>query len=300
MSSAPRILKPAHPAGTTRRTMRRLGEPACDLPATPERSTTAEILAEEVPIGFTYNGEPYAVMLATPCDLEDFTRGFTLTQGIVETAAEILAIDVKPGLAGIECAVRIPAPRAAAVQRDARRLPGLSGCGLCGVRTLEDAVQWPEPVASTLSIDGRALHRAIAALRARQPLFAATGATHAAAFATAHGEVSCVREDVGRHNALDKLIGALLAAEVDPHSGFIAVTSRASVEMVQKTARAGIGLLAAVSAPTALAVALADSLGLTLLGFVRDGRHTVYAHPARLDDDGLAAQRRGTEVRREH
>jgi len=306
--STPRLPKPARLAGTTRRAMRRLGELPLEAPGTSDAAAAAESLAEEVPIAFTYNGEPYAVMLATPCDLEDFARGFALTQGIVDTADEIEAIEIKPGLAGIECAARIPAARAAALAPDARRLPGVSGCGLCGVRALEDAVRWPGAVTSAVAVSGRALHLAFAELRLRQPVFAATGATHAAAYARADGEVPgeilLVREDVGRHNALDKLVGALAMSNIDPGQGFIVVTSRASVEMVQKAARAGVGVLAAVSAPTALAVTLADSVGLTLLGFVRDGRHTVYAHPRRIVDDGSAdtpaAACAGAERRREH
>ncbi len=280
--------------------MRRLGEPALDLPYVPDGPATAETLAEEVPIAFSYNGEAHAVMLATPCDLEDFARGFTLTQGIVDTATEIEAIEIRPDIAGIVCAVRIPPARAAALKPDARRLPGVSACGLCGIRTLEDAVQWPGRIESRIAVEGRALHRAYAGMRARQPMFLATGATHAAGFADETGEVLCVREDVGRHNALDKLLGALIAAGLDPRRGFLVVTSRASVEMVQKAARAGVGLLAAVSGPTALAVSLADSAGLTLLGFVRDGRHTVYTHPERLADAGRTAPLRAQEVRREH
>lgn len=301
--SAPRPPKPARLAGTTRRAMRRLGELPLAAPGASD-AAAAESLAEEVPIAFTYNGEPYAVMLATPCDLEDFARGFALTQGIVDTADEIEAIEIRPSLAGIECAARIPAARVAALAPDARRLPGVSGCGLCGVRALEDAVRWPGAVASAVAVSGRALHRAFAELRQRQPVFAATGATHAAAYARIDGEVLFVREDVGRHNALDKLVGALAVSNIDADQGFIVVTSRASVEMVQKAARAGVGVLAAVSAPTALAVTLADGVGLTLLGFVRDGRHTVYAHPQRIVDDEVAdapaAACVGTERRREH
>lgn len=298
--SGSRILKTPQPAGTTRRALQSFGKPAPDLGDTETPSGTAEILAEEVPVAFLYNGDAHAVMLATPCDLEDFARGFTLTQGIVESAREIESIEIRTDLAGIECNVRIPASRAAALAPDARRLPGVSACGLCGVRTLEDAVRWPAAVTSTVTIASRALHHAHAALRARQPMFLATGATHAAAYAAATGEVLCLREDVGRHNALDKLVGALAAEGLDLDRGFVIVTSRASVEMVQKAARAGIGLLAAVSAPTALAVTLADSVGLTLLGFVRNGRHTVYTHPERIVDDGCAVSYRAAETRCEH
>jgi FdhD protein len=280
--TAPLVLKTPRLAGTARRASRRGGHVLAGAPP-----ATAEVLAEEIPVGFTYNGEAHAVMLASPCDLEDFARGFTLTQGIVESVSEIESITVGTSLAGIECALRIPAERASALRPDARRLAGVSACGLCGVRELEDAVRWPGAVTAARKISARALHLACAGLRVGQRLFEATGATHAAAFANTTGEVLYLREDVGRHNALDKLVGALAAANCDARQGFIVVTSRASVEMVQKAARAGVGVLAAVSAPTALAVTLADSVGLTLLGFVRDGRHTVYTHPSRIEHESV-------------
>lgn len=280
--TAPRAFKTSRLAGTARRASRRGGHVAAGT-----SPATAEVLAEEIPVGFTYNGEAHAVMLATPCDLEDFARGFTLTQGIVESVSEIESITVRTSLSGIECALRIPVARASALRPDARRLAGVSACGLCGVRELEDAVRWPGAVTAARTISARALHLACAGLRAGQRLFEATGATHAAAFASTAGEVLYLREDVGRHNALDKLVGALAAANCDARQGLIVVTSRASVEMVQKAARAGVGVLAAVSAPTALAVTLADSVGLTLLGFVRDGRHTVYTHPSRIETDAV-------------
>ena len=281
-------------AGTARRTARRCGAGILPMGRAP---ATAEVLAEEVPVALSYNGEVHAVMLASPGDLEDFALGFSLTQGIITHPGELESLVVRGELAGIELAMRIPAARAALLVPDARRLAGSTGCGLCGQRRMEDAVRWPGAVTATHRFDGAAIHLALAGLRARQLLFDATGATHAAGWSLPNGEMLLAREDVGRHNALDKLIGALAAGGRDAGEGFIVVTSRASVEMVMKAASAGVGLMAAVSAPTALAVTLADSTGMSLLGFARDGRHTVYAHAWRLRDD---APQIAPEARHEH
>jgi FdhD protein len=238
-------------------------------------------LAEEVPVAVRYNGEPFAVMMATPDDLEDFAYGFSLSEGRVAAPEGIRAVAVHERLEGIE--LDIDAPAAAAVPGDAARLlPGRSGCGLCGSRTLEDVVRrWP-PVPDGPAVEATALERALATLAERQPINAHTGSVHAAAWASLAGEVLLVREDVGRHNALDKLIGALWRSQADVRAGFLLVTSRASYEMVTKAASLGIGLVAAISAPTALAVHLARDSNMTLAGFVRPGRHVVYTHPQRL------------------
>jgi len=161
-------------------------------------------------------------------------------------------------------------------------LTGRTGCGLCGAQTLEAAVRHPPPVAEPAPIDAAALQRALGALRQRQAINVATGATHAAGWARADGTVDIVREDVGRHNALDKLFGALLRGGSDASTGFVVVTSRASYEMVMKSATVGVGILAAISAPTALAIALADEANVTLIGFARSEGFSVYAHPRRL------------------
>jgi len=248
----------------------------------------AHALAEEVPVALVYSGLPYAVMLASPCDLEDFAVGFSLSAGVVEDPGEIEAVAVRRDLAGYEIAIRIPAARAARLAPDARTLAGNSACGLCGVRRLEDAVRPPRQVTARSVTNAAAVHRALAALRASQAMHRATGGTHAAAWADVEGGIVWVREDVGRHNALDKLVGAVARAGAEPREGMLLVTSRASVELVQKAATAGAGILVAISAPTALAVSLADGAGLTLLGFARDGRHTVYTHPWRLQ--GLQAE----------
>lgn len=239
-------------------------------------------LVEEAPVELRYNGESFAVMMATPADLTDFAYGFALSEGCVDRMDDIQDVTVHEQLEGyvVDMAVRT-APRVDA--SSARQLPGRSGCGLCGSRRLEDVLRAPAPLADGLVLSAGALERALAALTERQPLNVSTGAAHAAAWASPAGDILCVREDVGRHNALDKLLGALSRdGDTDLRGGFVLVTSRASYEMVIKTARLGIGLLAAISAPTALAVTLAQASRLTLAGFVRPGRYVVYSHAQRL------------------
>lgn len=232
-------------------------------------------LAEEVPVALSYDGEDFAVMLLTPRDLEDFARGFSFTErGLAPE--DLLGVDIHDQLEGRRIAIRTRSPEPAR----ARALPGRSGCGLCGERSLEALLRQPPDLPPGPVLPASALEAALAALQALQPLNAASGALHAAAWCSPTGEVLCVREDVGRHNALDKLIGARLVA--GGGEGFVLVTSRASYEMVLKTARAGFRVLAAVSAPTALAVDLARACGLTLVGFARPGRQVVYSHPERL------------------
>jgi FdhD protein len=262
------------------------------LRALTEGVQVADRIAEEVPVALRYGGRAFAVMMATPCDLEDFALGFSLTEGLVDAPAQLTGIEVTQRLEGIELAMTVSddAPVARLGDADAqRRLPGRSGCGLCGTRELEDAVRAPPPVRSDDAprFTLQALERAFAALPAHQPLNAATGAVHAAAWADADGNVVLAREDVGRHNALDKLVGALVRAGLGgsgpaPADGMLLLTSRASYEMVAKAARAGIGFIAAISAPTALAVDLARGAGVCLVGFARPGGCNVYAHPERM------------------
>lgn len=235
---------------------------------------TRDQLAEEVPVAVHVDGAPFAVMMLSPADLEDFAYGFALTErGIA--AADILAVESRGLLEGIELDIRTrkPLPPTA----EPRELPGRSGCGICGSRHLEDVLRTPAAVGPGITITTQALEFALQALHQRTPLNAATGAIHAAAWCEPSGAPALVREDVGRHNALDKLIGALLREGVDRKAGFALVTSRASYEMVSKAAQAGITALVAMSAPTALAVDLAQSCGLTLIAFARPGRHVLYA-----------------------
>jgi FdhD protein len=240
-----------------------------------------DLLAEEIPVAVHYDGVAFAVMMATPHDLEDFAYGFSLTEGRA-LPRDIVAVEIRPVLEGILLDIKTRQPAPIGADERGRNLPGRSGCGICGSRLLEEVVKHPAPVAEGLAIGATSLETALRALEQRQPLNAATGATHAAAWARADGALVLVREDVGRHNALDKLIGAMLRAGIEPGQGFALVTSRASYEMVTKAAIAGMPILAAISAPTALAVRLAQDCGLTLAGFVRPGRHVIYSHPQRL------------------
>ena len=247
------------------------------------RATEArDMVAAEVPVAFACNGEPFAVMMATPDDLEDFALGFALAEGIVANAGEAVIDSIETSLEGVAIALSIPPARAGQLETRRRSLEGRSGCGICGVAQVEAVLRPPPPVGAGTIITSDALDRALRELQDRQPLNALTGATHAAGWAGADGQIALVREDVGRHNALDKLVGAMVRAGIDPQAGFAVVTSRASYEMVMKAAQAGITLLAAISAPTALAIALAESSALTLVAFAREHGHVVYAHPRRL------------------
>ena len=247
-----------------------------------EREACVDHIAAEVPVAIEYNGISHAVMLASPSDLEDFAYGFSLSEGIVARAGEIHACEVEETEAGIRVALTVSGQRFALLKERRRALTGRTGCGLCGVESLAQVRRELPPVAAELSLSAHTLHDAFYALQSRQRLQQATGSTHAAAWIGQDGEIACLREDVGRHNALDKLIGALARRHVDLASGAVLLTSRASSEMVQKAAAVGIGLVAAVSGTTTLAVDIAHSLGVTLVGFVRPGSHVIYSHPWRL------------------
>lgn len=241
-----------------------------------------DAVAEEVPVALIYNGISHAVMLATPADLDDFALGFSLTEGIVESADEIYSIDPVDAENGIRVEMEIASERFQYLKERRRNLTGRTGCGLCGTDSLSQAILIPPVLASNPVFSADAIHNGFEKMDEMQILKKQTGATHAAAWLDKEGKVELVREDVGRHNALDKLIGALYSRKTDRSTGAALVTSRASYEMVQKCGSAGIGMLAAVSAPTALAIRMANDINLTLLGFVRQNGHTVYAHPERL------------------
>jgi FdhD protein len=249
--------------------------------------TLDEIVAEEVAVALVYNGVSHAVMMTSPRDLEDFARGFSLTEGIVAKLSEIYEIEVEPAGRGIEVRLRIAAQRMAALQQRRRNLAGRTGCGLCGVDSLDAALRAVPPSSGAGTVSRRAIERAMAALPGRQPLNRENGATHAAGWAEAAGTLLAVREDVGRHNALDKLAGAMAVMRAGAGSpasaGFVVVTSRCSYEMVQKAAAMGAVAIAAVSAPTSLAIETAEQAGIALVAFVREGRLTAYALPDRIE-----------------
>ncbi len=247
-----------------------------------QHSLQQDYIAEEVPISLIYNGVPHVVMLATPTDLEEFALGFSITEGIIKSPQELLSARVYNRSNGIEVQLKIPENRFQCLADKGRNLTGRTGCGLCGASTLQQAIRQPAPVNDGLTLSAKDLFSALTEIKQRQKLNQLTGSVHAAAWAVPGQGILDIREDVGRHNALDKLIGFLLRTGKDLSAGFVIVTSRASYEMVQKTAWVGITLLAAISAPTGLAIRLANEAGLTLIGFARDDQHVVYTHPQRL------------------
>ncbi len=241
----------------------------------------ADWLADEVPVALVFNGISHAVMMASPADLEDFALGFGLTEGLLASAGELHGVEVHEVPEGIELHLEVAAACAWRLKERRRTLAGRTGCGLCGAESLAQ-VMHELPAAPASRVGAPALARAQRELRQSQAVQQLTGATHAAAWCALDGSVQLSREDIGRHNALDKLVGAMVRAHVDEADGFICITSRASFEMVQKTAMAGVGILAAVSAPTALAVDTARRSGIALAGFVRGDDLVAYTFPARL------------------
>ncbi len=241
-----------------------------------------DCVAEEVPVVLVYNQQPHVVMLATPLNLEDFALGFSLTEGIIRQASDLLNVRVVQRAKGMEVRMSIPDACTVDLADKGKNLTGRTGCGLCGATRLEQAVRQPPPVGPGLTLDAARLRQAMDDMYQQQTLNQITGAVHAAGWLSADYRMDKVREDVGRHNALDKLIGALAKSNTDFSQGWLLVTSRASYEMVQKAASVGITLLAAISAPTALAIRLAEECGLTLIGFTRQNNHVVYTHPHRL------------------
>lgn len=239
-------------------------------------------VAEEVPVAFVYGGKPHVVMMCTPADLEDLAIGFTLSEEIVGRRTEISRLDLVRHARGIEIQMELPPEAQARVADRTRALAGRTGCGLCGIDAIENAIRAPRRVESTRKFAQAAIAKAGESLAAQQSLNNQTRAVHAAAFASADGTLRIVREDVGRHNALDKVIGALARARTDASAGFFLVTSRASYELVQKVAVAGAPLLAAVSRPTGMAIHFANDAGLTLVGLLRGQGANVYSHPGRI------------------
>jgi FdhD protein len=239
-------------------------------------------VADEVPVALQYNGVSHAVMLATPLDLEDFALGFSLSEGLVDRAGDVHDMEPEETGQGIVLHIEIASRCLARLKERRRTLAGRTGCGLCGTESLAQALPRDDRRVAPIARAPQALARALCELRTQQSLQAVTGATHAAAWCAPDGQVQLVREDVGRHNALDKVIGALARERRDAALGFFTVTSRASYEMVQKTVHAGVGMLAAISAPTALAVRTAQQAGLCLVGFARGHDWVAYSGADRL------------------
>jgi FdhD protein len=244
-------------------------------------SASADI-AEEVPVALVYNGRPHVVVMATPEDLEDLATGFSITEDIVHDVDAVERIDVVRASHGIELQIQIASADAERLATHSRGMVARTGCGLCGIETITDAMRVPVPVGDSLSVTPNAIALAAMDLSRRQRLNNATSAVHAAGWAASDGSVSIVREDVGRHNALDKLIGAVKRQGLACTGGFVVVTSRASYEMVQKIAAVDVELIAAISRPTGLAIRFAEAANVTLVGLVRGSTANVYANPKRI------------------
>jgi FdhD protein len=239
-------------------------------------------VAEEVPVALVFNGRPYVVVMATPLDLEDLAVGFSLTESIVENPGGIEHIEVVKASHGVELQVQIAAADAERLEERSRALVARTSCGLCGIERIKDVLRVPDKLPHTLDISRDALYLAGHELSKRQTLNNQTSTIHAAAWSNAFGELLIVREDVGRHNALDKVLGAMARRGVGAQGGFIVVTSRASYEMVQKAALRGVELIAAISRPTGLAIRFAIDAGVTLVGLLRGTSANVYTHYARI------------------
>ncbi len=226
-------------------------------------------MAVEAPVSIEVGGIGYAVMMATPADLEDYAIGFALSEGLVETADQVARVDARPVEGGWALRIWLPPDRNAIALDRARQRVSESSCGLCGIENIEQILRPLPPLTARIATGRAAIAAALAALRDHQPLSRATGAVHAAAFCSPAGDILCAREDVGRHNALDKLIGALARGGIDPGSGFILLSARCSYELVEKTVRAGCPMLVTVSAPTSLAAERAVQAELTLVALAR-------------------------------
>src|SRR5215468_9210838 len=245
-------------------------------------ASITEVIAEEVPVALVYNNISHAVMMATPADLADFGLGFSLSEGILAATDELMDIGTAESEAGIEVQMAISIERFRLLRERRRTLAGRTGCGICGVESLEQAVRPVPPVTASTTIPVDAIYAALAELPQRQAVNQLTRSVHAAAWVNRAGRIQLVREDVGRHNALDKLIGAMAWRGLEASDGFALITSRCSVEMVQKAAAVGIPVLVAISAPTALARRMAEECGLTLVALARPDSVLVVTHANRI------------------
>jgi FdhD protein len=241
------------------------------------------IIPEETALALTYNGGTYAVMMATPRNLEDFAIGFSLSEGIIQSPADIDSLDIVDLDDGVELRMWLAQSRADRLSERRRHIAGPTGCGLCGIDSVAEAVRPAATVAQGQSFSARDIMAAMQSIPPLQPINIETRAVHAAAFWTPASGIVALREDVGRHNALDKLAGALAHQQFPASEGMVLLTSRVSVEMVQKTAAMGAPLMVAVSAPTALAVRMAEAAGITLGAIARADGFEIFTHPERID-----------------
>ena len=243
------------------------------------------LIPEETALALTYNGGTYAVMMGTPGNLRDFAIGFSLSEGIVRSPDEICSLDIVELDDGIELRMWLAQSTADQLSERRRHIAGPTGCGICGIDSIAEAIRPAAIVPHGRSFAPREIMAAMASLAPLQQINLETRAVHAAAFWMPGRGIIALREDVGRHNALDKLAGALAQVEVATRDGMVLLTSRVSVEMVQKTAAIGAPLMVAVSAPTALAVRMADAAGITLAAIARSDGFEVFTHPARIAAD---------------
>lgn len=241
-------------------------------------STADDMVVDEQPVALVYNGISHAVMMATPADLEDFALGFSLSEGIIAHRGECYGMEVENGPAGISVDIEIASAAFMGLKERRRTLAGRTGCGLCGVDSLDQVCRPLPSLAPARGFGAAGVRRALADIGPKQALTRLTGAAHAAAWCGMDGELRIVREDVGRHNALDKVIGAMARSQADPTEGFFLITSRVSFEMAQKASLAGASALVGMSAPTLAAVELADKAGMTLLAFARGSDFVCYTH----------------------
>jgi FdhD protein len=246
-------------------------------------------IPEEMAVALTYNGGTYAVMMATPQDLKDFAVGFSVSEGLISSAADICSLEVLSVDDGVELRMWISKPQAEHLRARRRHIAGPTGCGLCGIESIAEAMRPPAAIGRGRQFSPEQIMVAMQSLPSRQKLNSETRAVHAAAFWNDASGFVAVREDVGRHNALDKLAGALARASVVANEGIILLTSRVSVEMVQKSAAIGASVMVSVSAPTALAVRMADAAGITLAAIARADGFEVFTHPHRISDGPVAA-----------
>lgn len=245
--------------------------------------TGSRVVPEEVPIAFSFGGSTHAVMMATPADLEDFAVGFSMAEGIIRAASEILSIEPVEAGDGIDVQVTLKDATAEALTLRRRRMAGPVGCGLCGIESIEQASRTvPKITDDDFQLSPADLSIAMDLMSQAQQLNRETRAVHGAGFYVPGEGLVAMREDVGRHNALDKLVGAVLLGGWTPSDGVVVVTSRLSVEMVQKAAILGSPVLAAISAPTALAIRTAEEAGMTLVGIVRGNDYEIFTHADRL------------------
>jgi FdhD protein len=246
-------------------------------------------IPEETAVALTFNGGTYAVMMTTPQDLEDFAVGFSLNEGIISAASDINSLDITPLDDGVELRMWLAKPKADRLQRRRRHIAGPTGCGLCGIESIAEALRPTAVIGCGRQFSPEQIMMAMQGLSSRQKLNIETRAVHAAAFWNSTSGIVALREDVGRHNALDKLSGALARASIAADEGIILLTSRVSVEMVQKSASIGAPVIVSVSAPTALAVRMADAAGITLAAIARADGFEVFTHPHRISNAVAAA-----------